>query len=149
MRKYQDSKRRALQTVYLNDYQHEIYNAAMYGLNMYSPKELHKMPFQKKRKIREFHRKVQRTLNLWKQELVNNLFEKLCTMPVNNFSTNPFSKVFDDTVIGIKKFGKKTDDLFRCTLTFEQLKINRQQIIYKLIQEDILPDNFFQLTKPI
>lgn len=147
-RRYQASQKGLYQErMYLNDYQYSIYKTAMSGLSAYSSKELYNMPFQKKRKISNFHTKVQKTLNLWKQQLINQLFEQLCSIKLNNFPQNPFNTVFKDTKIGMQYFGKRTDDLFHSSLTFEQLKVNRKQIINKLITERILPENFLQIQR--
>lgn len=150
VRRYQDSQRAKYQErVWLNDYQYELYNTALYGLSSYSQGQLQKIPYHQRRKITSFHERVQKVLNLWKQQLVNQLFEQLCSIQLNKFPQNPFNTVFQHTKIGVNYFGKRTDDLFQCTLTFEQLKINRKQIINKLITERVFPQNFFQLTKPL
>lgn len=150
VRRYQQSEKPKYQErIWLNEYQYDLYKAAMYGLSAYSNNQLYKMSYQEKRKIRSFHERVQRVLNLWKQQVVNQLFEQLCSIPLNKFPENVFDKVFKSTKIGVRNFGKRTDEMFQCTLTFEQLKINRKQIIQKLIQERIFPENFFELNKTL
>ena len=75
------------------------------------------------------------------------MFEELCSIEYSNFAFNPFKKVFNDTKISVEKFGRTTDDAFECTLSFAQLKISREQVIFKLIQEQVLPTNFYKLQK--
>lgn len=130
---------------WLNGYQYEIYRAAMYGLAAFSRKELLKMTVKKKRNIQRFFQKCQRVLNVWKQEIVNALFEKLCTIPFKNFASNPFDTIFKDTNMGVKSFGRSTSESFRSQFTFTQLGISREKIIQKLIREGLLPENFYQL----
>ena len=136
--KYQDRR-------WISEHQYQIYKTAMLGLKAYSKQELYRMSIIAKKRIVEFYKKAQIILNRWKQELVNEMFEQLCSLDCFNFEYNPFQKVFDETVIGIKKFGHQTEDTVECTLTFQQLKISREQIIQKLIEERILPNNFYKL----
>ena len=138
--KYQDRK-------WISEYQHQLYKTAVLGLKAFSKKELYKMSIATKKRIVEFYKKAQVILNRWKQQLVNEMFEQLCSIDCLKFDYNPFQKVFDETVIGIKKFGNQIDDTVECTLTFAQLKISREQIIQKLIDEKILPSNFYQIQK--
>lgn len=145
---YQQSARPLYQErKWLSQYQYQIYRTALYGLNAFSKKELYKMSIVAKNRIAKFYRRAQEILNRWKQQLVNELFEELCSIKYSKFAFNPFKKVFDDTTIGVEKFGRTTDDSFECTLTFVQLKISREQIIYKLINEQVLPTNFYQLNQ--
>jgi hypothetical protein len=147
-KRYQSSVRpRYQERVWISEYQHQIYRAGLLGLKAFTKAELYKMSIETKRKIVQFYERVQRILNRWKQQLMNEMFEELCSIQCEKFEYNPFQKVFDDTVIGMKKFGKAVDDTFECTLTFAQLKITREQIIQKLIDERILPKNFYQIQK--
>lgn len=149
-RKYQNSVRPKYQErVWINDYQHQIYRAALQGLNAFTKGELYKMSIEAKRKILQFWERAQKILNRWKQELMNEMFEQLCSIQCEVFTYNPFDRVFGDTSIGTKRFGRQIDDTFECTLTFAQLKISREQVIQKLIFEKILPNNFYQLQKEI
>jgi len=138
--KYQDRK-------WISEYQHQLYKTAVLGLKAFSKKELYRMSIATKKRIVEFYKKAQVVLNRWKQQLVNEMFEQLCSIDCIQFDYNPFQKVFDETVIGLKKFGHQIDDTVECTLTFAQLKISREQIIQKLIDERILPSNFYQIQK--
>ena len=147
-RKYQNPIRPSYQErIWLNDYQHQLYRTAMKGLRAFTKAELYRMSAKTKSKIRKFYEKAQIILNRWKQQLVNEMFEQLCSIDCVKFSYNPFQKVFNETTIGVKKFGKTIDDKFRCTLSFAQLKISREQVIFKLIQEQVLPTNFYKLQK--
>jgi len=146
--RYQDSQRLRYQyseKVWLNDYQYGLFQAAMRGL---TPEQINTEPVEERRKICAFHAKAQRVLNLWKQQLVNQLFEQLCYIQLKNFPKNPFDIVLNDTCIGVKNFGKKTDETFTCDITFAELRVNRLEIIKKLISVDLLPENFFELKKP-
>ncbi len=143
--RYQDSQTRKYQEkIWLDDKQYELFRRAMYGLSGYSTPQIHKMSYFEKQTIIRIHSKAQKVLNLWKQQLVNQLFEQLCSISFTKFPQNPFEKVLGDTSVGIKNFGKTVDEAFESTITFEQLQINRKQIIQKLITEKIFPEDFFQ-----
>ena len=147
-RQFQQSVRpKSQDRKWISEYQHQLYKTAVLGLKAFSKKELYKMSIATKKKIVEFYKKAQVILNRWKQQLVNEMFEQLCSIDCIKFEYNPFQKVFDETVIGIKKFGHQVDDTVECTLTFAQLKISREQVIQKLIDERILPSNFYQIQK--
>lgn len=150
-KRYQNLSRTSYQdTIYLNDYQYKIYNVAIHGLSTYPKKELHKLPFQQKKKISIFYTKAQRVLNLWKQEIINERFHQLFTLQFNKFSHNPFNKVFSGTKIcNIDRINQLSDPDFIVNITFDKLKITREQIIYKLIAEKVFPENFFQLNKSL
>lgn len=135
--------------VWMSDYQHKVYRTALLGLKAFTKEELFKMTAEMKEKIMLFYEKAQRVLNRWKQQIMNELFEQLCSVDCPNFAYNPFQKVFDDTVIGVKKFGKAIDDTFECTLTFAQLKITREQVVHKLITEKVLSEDFYQIQKEV
>lgn len=148
--RYQDSQtRRYQERIWLDDKQYELFRRAMYGLSGYPTPQIHKMSYFEKQTIIRIHAKVQKILNLWKQQIVNQLFEQLCSTQFTNFPQNPFEKVLGDTKIGIKNFGKTTDEQFECILTFEQLGINRKQIIQKLMIEKIFPEDFLQPEKRV
>lgn len=146
--KYQNSARPKYQDrIWINEYQHQLYKTAVLGLKAFTKKELYRMSIATKKKIVEFYKKAQVVLNRWKQQLVNEMFEQLCSIDCIKFDYNPFQKVFDETVIGIRRFGHQIDDTVECTLTFAQLKISREQVIQKLIDEKVLPTNFYKLQK--
>ena len=147
-KQYQGSlKPRYQERIWINDYQHKLYRTALLGLKAFTKAELFKMTAVAKEKIILFYERAQIVLNRWKQHIMNDMFEQLCSIDCSEFGFNPFKKVFDDTVIGVKKFGKAVDDTFECTLTFAQLKITREQVIQKLIMEKILPEDFYKLEK--
>ena len=56
--------------------QNLLYKRAMFGLNIYSKEEIQQMHWQKRKRIKKVQIRAQKELNLWKQELVNNLTNK-------------------------------------------------------------------------
>jgi hypothetical protein len=122
---------------YHNTHQNFLYNRAIYGLSIYTPDEVVIMPPDKRKRILQIHKKTQKILNLWKQEIVNILANKL------------FTDVFPGMEItkSLTKFGTDGDPEYINNMSFKMLKISKEQIISKLIENKILPKNFNELNK--
>ena len=116
-----------------NKHQNFLYNRAMYGLSIYSRDEVQEMDLQKKKRIVRLHKKTQTILNLWKQEIVNTLANKLFT--------DIFPRM-DITNTLIEKFGIEGDPDYVNKMSFKMLNISKPQIIDKLIEVKVLPKNF-------
>lgn len=120
-----------------NDHQNFLYNRALYGLSVYSQKELQEMPLEKKQRVTKLYKKAQKVINLWKQEIVNIL--------ANTF----FLSIFPDMEITkclIEVYGTSGDPEYINNMSFKTLKITKKQIIDKLIEVKILPKNFYELN---
>jgi hypothetical protein len=119
----------------LNNYQIFLYNRALFGLSVYSPEEIKSMNWEKRKRIEKKHRKTRATLNIWKQQMVN------------KFSTSFFKQIFPDMEI-TKYLEQTTDDTdvnYVSNISFKTLGITKKDIVKKLIIEDILPTNFYEL----
>jgi hypothetical protein len=119
----------------LNQYQNFLYKRAMYGLRMYTDQEIATMGAKNKQRIISIQQKTQRVLNLYKQEVVNKL------------SNNIFQRLFPKSPITTALVGEFTftDSGFINTIDFKTLGITKELIINKLIKENILPNNFYEL----
>ena len=124
-----------IEYVFLNDYQNFLYNRAMFGLSVYNTEEIKEMHWEKKKRIVKVHRRTQKTLNLWKQSITNNI--------CNNF----FKHFFPNTRF-IDVTYQDTSEEFVNKTSFKSLGINKIEIINKLITEGLLPVNFYQLKTP-
>lgn len=123
-----------------NEHQNFLYNRALYGLSIYSKDEVQEMDLQKKKRIIRIHKKTQKILNLWKQEIVNTLANKLFT--------DIFPKM-DITNTIIEKYGIEGDPDYVNKMSFKMLNISKTQIVFKLIGCKILPKNFNDLKNDI
>lgn len=120
-----------------NNYQNFLYKRALFGLSVYSPEELSAMHKDKKKRIIKVHQHAQNVLNLWKQELVNGFVNKI------------FQSLFHHSTLAkdiVDKFGNDVDDSYISKVDFKSIGIDKQQIVSKLIQEKILPKNFYELA---
>jgi len=118
-------------------HQNFLYNRALYGLSTYTPEEVVIMSPEKRKKIIRLHKKTQKILNLWKQEIVNTLANKLFT---NIFPEMELTK-------SLVKFGIEGDPQYTNNMSFKMLKIGKKEIISKLIENKILPKNFNELNQ--
>jgi hypothetical protein len=123
---------------YYSKHQNFLYNRALYGLSIYLLDEVMLMPLEKKKRITKIHKRSQKIMNLWKQEIVNTLANKL------------FTDIFPDMEITkclVKYYGTEGDPEYVNNMSFKLLKISKEQIISKLIETKILPKNFNELNQ--
>jgi hypothetical protein len=120
-----------------NDHQNFLYNRALYGLSVYSEKELQEMSLEKKQRVIKLYKKAQKVINLWKQEIVNILANKFF---MNWFPDMEITKCF------IKHYGIAGDPEYVNNMSFKMLKITKKQIIDKLIETKVLPKVFYELN---
>jgi hypothetical protein len=133
--KYKGKRYASYEIDTLNQYQNFLYKRAMYGLKMYTDKEIATMGAKNKQRIISIQQKTQRILNLYKQEVVNKL------------SNNIFTRLFPNSPITNALVGELTftDSGYINTIDFKSLGITKELIINKLIKENILPSNFYEL----
>jgi putative lipoic acid-binding regulatory protein len=115
-------------------YQNFLYHRALYGLDVYNKEEINKMHWEKRRRIKKVHKKVQNAINLLKQEYnirwTNELFK--------NFNKSSLAEEF------ISNFSDPDRD-YENTMTFKTLGITKKDVIDRLIQIQVLPYNFYDL----
>ena len=120
-----------------NTYQNFLYKRALFGLSVYSREELDAMHYSKKKRINGVHLRAQKVLNVWKQELIHDFVSNfLCRL----FHHSTFAKDYAEKFAGI------VDDTYISTTEFKDLGVRKENIIDKLIQERILPSNFYELA---
>lgn len=122
----------------LNSYQNLLYKRALYGLNLYSKEELKSMHWERKRRIKRVNKRAQNSINLFKQER----FNTLCDHFYKSFFSR--SKLAKD-LFSLEK--SKTNPKIINTLELQTLGIRKEHIINRLVQEGILPKNFYELKE--
>lgn len=116
-----------------NSYQNYLYNRALRGLSMYSEKEVSEMEQKKRKKIEKNYKKVQKIINLLKQEITNHLANDL------------FIKIFPNTEFTkslINYYGTTGDENHINKIPFKLLGITKPLLITRLIEKKMLPKNF-------
>lgn len=120
-----------------NNYQNFLYNRALFGLAVYSQEEIKQMHWDKRKRIIKVHKRAQQVINIWKQEIVNTLSNHLFTTV---FPKSSFTKILLET------FGDSTDPEYINKMSFKSLHITKTQVVEKLIEKGILPEDFNTLT---
>lgn len=115
-----------------------LYNRALYGLSIYTPEEVVIMAPHKRKRILQIHKKTQKILNLWKQEIVNILANKVFT---DIFPKTEFTQCL------VQFYGTEGDPEYTNNMSFKTLKLSKEEIITKLIESKILPKNFHELNQ--
>jgi hypothetical protein len=124
-----------------NKYQKELYNRVLYGLSAFTKEELEMMHWEKKKRINKVHIRTKEILNIWKQEINNNIFEKFFK-PMFTGDNREFAKDF------VTLYDKETDPEIKVNVSFKTLGVSKEQIIAKLIEKGILAKDFYKL-KPV
>ena len=119
-----------------NAYQNFLYKRAMFGLGVYGKEELEKMRPEKKARIKKVHARCQHVINIWKQQICNELTNKLLS---KMFPKRELAQLF------FVKHKDATDPGFMNTLNFKDLGISKKQVVDKLILEGVLPKDFYSL----
>lgn len=122
-----------------NDYQIFLYNRALHGLDAYTPEEVKKMHWDKRKRIENVHQRAKLIINRWKQVLI--------TYKTNEFLTKllPNAKLTKEFIAPSNNY---TDDNYNANVSLKELGITKQDIINKLMEEKILPKNYLTL-KPL
>lgn len=114
--------------------QNFLYKRAMFGLTTYSQKEIKSMHVAKRARIEKVHKRTQKELNLWKQEKVIELTNKMFGM----FHHSPMAQEIIDTC-------SEVDEQIKNSFNFSDLGIKKKDIVNRLINVGILPRQFFTL----
>ncbi len=120
-----------------NSYQNFLYKRALFGMSVYTEEEKAKMHTDKIKRISKVHERAQQILNIWKQELTHHYTAEIMLKLFHH------SRIVKDYT---EKFAGVTDPDYISTMEFKTLGITKDDIIQKLIEERILPFNFFKLS---
>jgi len=131
-------KRKPPKKVHYTEHQNFLYNRALHGLSIYTPEEVVIMAAEKRKRIIQIHKKTQKILNLWKQEIVNTLANKIFT---DIFPNTEFTKCL------VEVYGVSGDPEYVNNMSFKMLKISKECITTYLIDKKILPKNFNELNQ--
>lgn len=135
---YSQSAPKIPKDIKFNPHQTFLYKRAMMGLSFYSKEEQKLMTPKKRDYVLKMHRKTEKILNLWRQEVcnkqTNSIFLQL--FPKSNFTSDL-----------IKHFGNDIDATYYNNQSFDELRISKIDIINKLIETRILPRNFYELKE--
>lgn len=125
------AKYQQLEVEVFNPTQRRIYNEALYGFAIYSPKEIQELSPSKKHFIQKNYHRVQRFLSKWKEELLN---QRIDNYLLELFYKSPLIKEFVELSRSEYQFANDND------------RLSDEVIARKLVEFKLLPSNFFNLT---
>lgn len=118
-----------------NKLQQKLYAEAVYGLSFYTTEQVEQMSKSKKLRVMAKYAKAQRILNRWKQEIVH---DKVDALLLALFPKSPITKILVD----VKGYDRQS----RESHSFKELGLSQTDIADKLIEVNLLPENFYQLV---
>jgi len=138
-RLYGDQKRKRYYIQYerdpYNKVQNFLYKRALFGLNIFEKEEITLMHKDKRKRIQKVHKRTQRELTIWKQEIINKL-------------TNDLFELFPKSILAQQLIEQhSTDPSFKNTFSFKELGIKKDHVVEKLYKSGILPNNFYELNE--
>lgn len=113
--------------------QKKLYERTVFGISAVDKHELKTMSTQEINAIKAQHSKCQNDLNIWKQEIINEISNQLFK---KYFPTSPFTKTLTEDYPNV------VDPGFINTIPFKLLGIRRTDIVKRLIKSGILPNDF-------
>jgi len=126
-------------TEYSNDpfseKQNELYKRTLYGLSLYSEQDIKSMHFGRKNRIIKKQKRAQKELNLFKQERVIEFTNAIFGLFKNSQMANEFVELYSDP-----------DPKYVNKMSLKDLNINKEDIVDRFIEKNVLPDNFKSLT---
>jgi hypothetical protein len=138
-RLYGDHKRKKPYVHYerdsYNKVQNFLYKRALFGLSVFDKEDIALMHKDKQKRILKVHKRAQRELTVWKQELINKL-------------SNDLFELFPNSLLAQELIKRPaTDPTFKNTFSFKDLGIKKDQVVDKLYKSGILPNNFYELNE--
>jgi hypothetical protein len=118
-----------------NKIQKKLYAEAVYGLKAIPNEVLMEMRVEAIRKIQATHVKAKEVINNYKQEV--------SSKTIDNFLSKLFPK---SPVIKQMINMKGIDPSIKVTMSLKDLKITPKMLAEKLVENNILPENFFKLA---
>jgi hypothetical protein len=124
-------------SILFNQLQNKLYRRLIFGLDSLNNTDLQTMKKSEILKVQEDHERAKKVLNQWKNEITSSYVDKL------------FSEIFWNSPIAkeMVRFGNDPDAVHEeNTLSFKELGIKKRQIAVKLVENGLLPVNFFYLN---
>jgi hypothetical protein len=114
-----------------NELQNFLYKRALFGLKIYSDQNAKELHWQKRQRIQKVHKRAQKELNIWKQEKMISITNKVFDI----FRRSSFAKEVIDIY-------SDPDPKFISKASFKELSLSKEDVINRLLSRGILPKNF-------
>lgn len=121
----------------LSPKQKDLYSKVVYGFKAYTKEEIQTMSERKKTNVTVTYTKAQRILRNWKQDLTFSFVDRFL---LAIFPKSPIVSQMCQIKGHLADYDKEDE------ISFKDLGITQEQIVNKLIEFELLPQNFYQLT---
>lgn len=129
------AKYQNLETFEFNKTQKRLYEQAVYGFKTLANETIMEMKPQQIKRFQEIHNRAKAVINSYKQEISNDRINAL------------LSKLFPKSNL-VKQIldVKGVDPSIKIPISLKDLKITPRMLAEKLVEQGVLPQNFFKLT---
>lgn len=116
----------------LNPTQHFLFKRVLHGLNVYTPEQVSKLHWDKKRRIKKVWQRGQREVNAWKQVITA---KKAMTI-FSIFNSTEFGRQLNSIP------AEEIDPTYVNKISFKDLDITYEDLILFYMKKGLLPKNF-------
>jgi len=119
----------------LNPTQHFLFKRVLHGLNVYTPEQVSKLHWDKKRRIKKVWQRGQYEVNLWKQVICNKRAQSIFSI----FKGSQLAEELNSLSV------YDVDPDYTNKLTFKELGISYEDLILFYMKKGLLPKNYLTL----
>lgn len=116
----------------LNPTQHFLFKRVLHGLNVYTPEQVSKLHWDKKRRIKKVWQRGQREVNAWKQVIT----AKKAMSIFSIFNNTEFGRQLNSIP------AEEVDPTYINKISFKDLDITYEDLILFYMKKGLLPKNF-------
>lgn len=116
----------------LNPTQHFLFKRVLHGLNVYTPEQVSKLHWDKKRRIKKVWQRGQREVNAWKQVIT----AKKAMSIFSIFNSTEFGRQLNSIP------AEEVDPTYINKISFKDLDITYEDLILFYMKKGLLPKNF-------
>ncbi len=119
----------------LNPQQHFLFKRVLHGLNVYTPEEVKKLHWDKRKRITKVWKRAQREINAWKQIITNKRINAYLRKTFRGDSVNALLNVPDTEIM----------DDYTNKLSLKDLGITYEDLILFFLSKGLLPKNYLSI----
>lgn len=119
----------------LNPQQHFLFKRVLHGLNVYTPEEVKKLHWDKRKRITKVWKRAQTEINAWKQIITNKRINAYLRKTFRGDSVNALLNVPDTEIM----------DDYTNKLSLKDLGITYEDLILFFLSKGLLPKNYLSI----
>ena len=119
----------------LNPQQHFLFKRVLHGLNVYTPEEVKKLHWDKRKRITKVWKRAQTEINAWKQIITNKRINAYFRKTFRGDGVNALLNVPDTEIM----------DDYTNKLSLKDLGITYEDLILFFLSKGLLPKNYLSI----